>query len=532
MSHAMVEPTREMNPRSDPLARAPGALARFIDATVQALLDPARNERAFLALLLAYVAMFTAFALIANGSSDVHHDFGELLGWAREPSLGYNHPPLSAWIAAAWFMLFSASDWAAYLLATINAATALWIAWRLAGDWLEAEKRVAAFTLLTLIPFFTFNALVFNANTLLLPLWAAATLFFLRSLRRCDAANAALAGLACGAALLTKYWSVYLVAGFAAAALAQPHARRYFLSPAPWASAAVALVVIAPHLAWIARGGSSTLAFAESISSAEGASAWRSVAYLRDSALYVAAALIAYACLRPSRNTLAQSATGATPDLRALAALFWTALLLPATVNVVVPSRLTAAWTAPNWTLLPVLLLAPAAIVVTRRYLRRLVGVAIALPLAVLALAPAIALAWHLSDPKDGKAHYRQLAQAIETRWRAQARAPLTMIGGDQQLASGAVFYLTDAPSTPLDQIADKRTPLERLQLGRITGERARRNGIVYLCFAEDARCRGVVERAIAGAPTQRDEIELTRRYLGIDGKAERYVLFMMLPRP
>jgi hypothetical protein len=511
--------------------RKRGLIVARTEGIVEALIDPSRQNRAAGLLLLAFVLVFTIFALVANSSSDVHHDFGELLGWGREPALGYNHPPLSAWIATAWFSILLTADWAAYLLSTVNAAVALWICWRLYGEWLEPEKRITAFALLTLIPFTTFNALIFNANTLLLPLWSAATLVFLRSVRERDIRSAALAGLACGAALLTKYWTVYLVAGLFVAALVHPQRQRYFRSLAPWVSGAVALIVIAPHLIWIARGGGSTLEFATSISAAEGATPGRSLSYLRDCVLYASAALIAYACLRPSRTALTHAALGGTPELRALAALFWVPLLLPALVNVVLPSRLTAAWTAPNWTLLPILLLAPAAINVSRTYLTRLLAVAIILPIVGLALAPAIAFAWHVSGPKDGKAHYHELAQVIEARWRAQTNARLTMIGGDQQMASGVAFYLQDKAATPLDQVIRKGTPPEKLRIGAVTGERTKREGIAYVCPAADARCVGVIEQT-AGGSAARDEVELTRRYLGVDGKPERYTIIIVPPRP
>ena len=49
--------------------------------------------------------------------------------------------------------------------------------------------------LLTLVPFFNFHALKFNQNTVLLPLWAATTLFFLRSFETRSVVDAALAGV-------------------------------------------------------------------------------------------------------------------------------------------------------------------------------------------------------------------------------------------------------------------------------------------------------------------------------------------------
>jgi Dolichyl-phosphate-mannose-protein mannosyltransferase len=52
---------------------------------------------------------------------------------------------------------------------------ALWIAWRVLGRYLTPEKRVVGLLLLTFLPFFNLHAFKFNANTVLIPLWAATT---------------------------------------------------------------------------------------------------------------------------------------------------------------------------------------------------------------------------------------------------------------------------------------------------------------------------------------------------------------------
>src|SRR5262249_35355853 len=95
------------------------------------------------------------------------------------------------------------------------------------------------------------NALKFNVNTALMPLWAATTLWFLRSYDRRSAFYAVLAGVGAGACMLDKYWSVFLVFGLALAALLDSRRRAYFGSPAPYLTAAAGTLVFAPHLVWL-----------------------------------------------------------------------------------------------------------------------------------------------------------------------------------------------------------------------------------------------------------------------------------------
>ncbi len=53
--------------------------------------------------------------------------------------------------------------------------------------------------------------------------------------------------------MLGKYWSVFLLAGLAIAALIDKRRASYFRSAAPWITIAVGLAVIAPHLLWLYR---------------------------------------------------------------------------------------------------------------------------------------------------------------------------------------------------------------------------------------------------------------------------------------
>src|SRR6476646_6547635 len=205
----------------------------------EVLVDARRRDLAVLLALLCYVALWTAYAVLAHGSQDLHFDMGELIAWSREPAFGYvKHPPFAAWLVKAWFSVFPLKDWAYYLLAVVNATVGLWIAWIVSGRYLDGEKRAAGIALLTLVPFFNFHALKFNANTVLIPLWAITTWFFLRSFETRRIGWAALAGLAAAAAMLGKYWSIFLLTGLGLAALADPRRGAYFRSAAPWVTIA------------------------------------------------------------------------------------------------------------------------------------------------------------------------------------------------------------------------------------------------------------------------------------------------------
>jgi 4-amino-4-deoxy-L-arabinose transferase-like glycosyltransferase len=479
-----------------------------------ALIDPTRRARTVTALIFGFVAVWTLFGVISLGSEDVHPDIVQSLQWARDQEVQY-HPPLLAWTVKLWFALFPVADWAAYLLAAANVGVTLAICWVLFSDWLDDQKRVVALAMLTLIPLYTFQAGKFNANTVMMPYWAATTLFFLRSFRTGDRLAAALAGIAAGGAMLGKYWSLFLLAGLALAALLDPRRLAYLRSSAPWITIAAGAAVVAPHAIDIWQ---EPLRPAQlGISTGLGAAIVQSLAYLLACAGYAAIPLLLLALLRPSREAIRDIFLPSSPDRRLVATSFLVPLVLPAAVNVVAPYRLTSLWTIPNWSLLPIVLLGSPKLHVDRTAAVRILALALAVPFGALAAAPAIALIAHLTGGTDGNARASVVARAVQETWRGATDRPLRWVGS-KFWADGVIFYLPDTVQ-PLG--LDHPQAVQRLT----------RDGGAVVCPAADAGCVARLNDLARDVEGKRTEVELARRYFGIDGRRERYLIFTAPPR-
>jgi len=498
--------------------RAPmRAVARLFDA----LTDPLRRERTAVACIIGFVAAWTLYALLAKGSQDIHQDVGELVGWSREPGLGYNHPPLGVWVVTFWFSVFPRADWAAHLLAASNAGVTLWICWKLFGDWLDETKRVVALAMLALIPLYTFQALVYNANTAMMPAWAAATLFFLRAWRDRRPADAAFAGASAGASMLAKYWSVYLVIALALAPLLVPGRWRLLRSAVPWIAAGAGLLVLAPHLAWIASGGSSTFAFAQDTLGTDASAASKSVSYLLGVVAYIAAPIVIMALLQPPRAAIRDILLQQAPERRLMLLVLVIALVLPAVVNLARPVRLTPIWTIPDWTLLPVVLLASPLVAISREAAVRILATALALPIAAVLAAPVVALTIHHLGRADQHARYRLTADAITATWRSATTQPLRLVSGEGESLNGVAFYLADA--APLGVFNPHSAPW-------IARERITTQGIALVCPVEQKGCLDEIDRIDQAHTAIRREVALARSYLGIRGRTVRYLIAAVPP--
>jgi hypothetical protein len=497
---------------------------------VDALVDPMRRERTAVIVLTAYACVWTLYGVIAKGTQDLHFDMAEIREWSQELDWGYaKHPPFAPWLVRAWFTVVPFTDGTYYLLASIAATVGLWFAWKVAGLYLDPQKRVLGLVMLMLVPFYNFHALKFNANTVLTPLWAATTWWFLKSLETRAMSYALLAGLAAGMAILGKYWSGVLIIALFFAAFSYPHRKEYFSSWAPWVTGTVGTLAFLPHLAWLVTHDFSTLAYAKASRMAltYGSALQSAFWYLPKVAAYVAApVLMLFAATRPSMISVADTVWPKDGTRRALLIAFAVPHILPVLIALAAKSEISALWAIPAMTLLPVVLLSSPQLAVTRLVLDRIVLLAMVFPLAMLSLSPLVAFYILKSGSAGSQAHYGMLAADLEKHWNATIGKPLRFVGGDPQLAYGVSPYL---PDQPLPYVYDRvRSTIERSEVVK--------HGIVLLCVETHAAdCREDLKSfetdGGVNADTQTWTVSLARRVGGFTGPPKGYFIVSVPPR-
>jgi len=486
-----------------------------------ALIDPARRERTVIISLACYALLWTVYGAISKSAQGLNPDMTELIAWSRDLSYGYlKHPPFAAWLTWVWFSVFPITEWAFYLLAMLMPAITMWIVWRISSDYLDAEKRIVAVALLTFIPFFNFHALKFNVNTVLMPLWAMTTWFFLRSVRTRSTVWAALAGIAAAGAMLGKYWSIFLLFGLALAAVIDRRRFEYFLSPAPFVTAMAGSIVLMPHIFWLTGHKFAPFSYATTVHMQQPLAAvlHGAFSYLLGSIAYVIIPIILFlARARPSWRTLMNIIWPADDDRRLLASSFWGPLMLPAGGAVVAGTVITSLWSMPALSLLPVLLLSSPAVTARAIDTRRILAGAVALPLVMVIASPAIMVMAQRRGPPPAAAQGRLLAAEVERLWHQATPQRLRFIGGEEDLADGVVAYAVDRPRALIGMIQPDAVELAK-------------SGFVLVCFAGGASCQR--ETAARGAAATVVETEIVRNFAGIAGKPQRYAIVIVPPRP
>jgi 4-amino-4-deoxy-L-arabinose transferase-like glycosyltransferase len=499
-------------------------LLQPFERMLDALTDRARRERAVVWLLTAYCAAWALYGALAKGSQDVHFDMGEMVAWSRDAGIGTpKHPPLAAWLVGAWFGIFPLADWSYYLFAMVLATFSLWVAWRVSEPYLDAGKRVAGLLLLTFIPFFNFHALKYNANTVLIPLWALTTWFFLRSYETRSAMWAALAGAAAAAAMMGKYWSVFLLAGLGVAALADSRRAQYFRSAAPWVTIAAGAVLFAPHVAWIVAHDFAPFTYAVAAhQSTLASSALSGIGFLLGVAAYASPAVVLAAVMtRPGSAAIGDTVWPRTPERRLVLISFVAPLVLPALAAALLKVEIVSLWAMSALTLLPVVLLSSPLATVPRRATVWLLLAAIVFPVAMVLASPFIAIWIHREGVPNYATHYRLLAQAVDRAWHQTTDAPLRYLGSYTNIVNGVSFYLPRGVST-LDIVGPSATPWA----GEASVARA---GVALVCPEPEAICMHFLNQRAAGLP--RHAVTLSRRHWGVGDKPVRYVIVIVPPK-
>jgi 4-amino-4-deoxy-L-arabinose transferase-like glycosyltransferase len=496
--------TRHANSQEPKLATIAtgGTLVAIRNGLVQASTDFVRrngSRRILSITLAAYAALWMLYFSVSHATVDIHFDLSEASIWAQTFAFGYKHPPMTAWIFHAWFAIFPRTDWAAHLLATVNITVTLAVTWVILRDHLDKERALVGVTALILVPFYTFQAARFNANTVMMPFWAATVLFYLRARSNGRWTDAVLAGAFAGLTFLGKYWGVYLIAGIAFASLAGDDVRRFWRSGAPFLMAAAALAVLAPHIHWLLterdHATEQFLTTSVMAPASFGAALKTSTFYLGGIIGYVAIPLIFFAVLKPDRAALRDTIWPADPGRRQALLLLVVPLVLPAVANLAWPHRLTPLWTFPNWALLPVVLFGSLRLNVTAIAAARACLTALLVSLLAVAVSPLVAH-MKLARQTTQNAHYRQIAMEIVHL----AKSPAVVIGGSEEIVAGVFYYLPKARpmSSEPNEVLTKLSTTAR----------------VLVCTENDVPCR-VKADSLAGDSGSVSNVTFTKTFLG-----------------
>ncbi|HEY6578420.1 MAG TPA: glycosyltransferase family 39 protein [Rhizomicrobium sp.] len=183
------------------------------------------------------------------------------LSWGHEWQWGYyKHPPLPSWTVELFFDAFG--DLGPFLLSQIAIAGTYLLVFLLGREFMAPRWAAAGALLLAGVYYFSVPTPEFNHNVAQMPLWAAACLFYYKSLKTGAARWWIALGAVAGLGMLTKYSTALLLATMLAHLVVTRSARSAIFSPGPWIAILVCAAIDLPHLVWLFKNGFPTLHYA------------------------------------------------------------------------------------------------------------------------------------------------------------------------------------------------------------------------------------------------------------------------------
>jgi 4-amino-4-deoxy-L-arabinose transferase-like glycosyltransferase len=477
-------------------------------------------------VLLLNALVWTLAAWLSRGNLDVAADMLENYAWGIEWQAGYSkHPPLFAWIAAAWFSVLPRTDLAYYFLSMLNAAVGLLGVAALARRFVDADRAAFAALVLAMSPLYSNLAIKFNANSMLLSVWPWVAVFFVAFMQDGRRRDAAACGALAALALLGKYFSVVLLLALTIAALALPAWRRRLLSMNTALGLLVGAAVLVPHVAWMIDHQFSPLRFAAVRSGGGRLDALeRLLHYTFAQAAYLLPSLIfllwSVPGTRRGQATRLIGASLARPGpQRELWWLALTPMFVVAAIAVVRGTAMASVWGMAQWFAVTPLWLAAlgrAGIAPRFAWLRRALPVYWAL---VLAISGVVGYAEAREGSEGAASPLAELAQRAQGLWLQSTGKPLTWVAGPNAESMAIAFYapgrtrwwsLGSPANSPWAPAAELR-----------------RSGSLLVCPADDAACRSEAEKLVATPPTR---LSLHKNAWGMSLPPYTYLLYFLLP--
>jgi 4-amino-4-deoxy-L-arabinose transferase-like glycosyltransferase len=334
-------------------------MLRLIDAV------ESRPRAAFAGFLVLHGLVWTALPSLLYYNLPL--DVIEAMTYGPEWVLGSDKlPPLPWWLAEAVHRIFGTDD-ALYALCQVLVIIGFVAVWRTARPLVGATGALAAVLIIDGMHFFTASATKLNHNVVELPLWAIAGFAFYFGLRRNKLGYWILLGVALGLAFWAKYFMVVLALPLALFLIFDRAARPRLAEAGPWIAAAVAILVVVPHLVWLVQNDFVPFAYAEGRS----APSTGLFDHLRNPAEYLGAQLvflipslvIAAPAFWPAPKAASQETADAF-DRRIVTLLTFGPALTLFALSLVTGRGTQAMWGFPLWLFLGlwIVLFAPAAL--------------------------------------------------------------------------------------------------------------------------------------------------------------------------
>ena len=410
--------------------------------------DLGARRAAWLVLAIAVGARLVAAALVPLAPDETYY-----WEWSRHLAAGYlDHPPVIALLVRLGAALLGATPMGVRMGCVLAGALASLVLVRIAGSLAGDRARLRAAAIIASMPLAQIGLGLATPDAPLLLFWTLALAALIPALREATTPRArmaawALAGLALGAALSSKYTALLLPASVCIALLSRPSLRRTLTTPGPYLAFALALAIFTPNLLWNSRHAWASFAYqlGHGLAVHRGSVLHHEIQLLGGQLALVTPLLLAALAI-PVYRALKSRDDPLRCTFAVIAIVTWLLFVASALRSAVEPN-----WQAPAYLSAIVLAASYEGGARWRKLLRAAVALGGATTLLIYAHAVVPFVPVNIAlDPTAAGFGWDTLAAHIDSARRvADPRAITTWVAGERyQEASELAFHLADHPIT------------------------------------------------------------------------------------
>tara|TARA_B110000971_G_scaffold216612_1_gene251916 strand:- start:659 stop:2026 length:1368 start_codon:yes stop_codon:yes gene_type:complete len=391
--------------------------------------------------LLTHLLIWTLVPFFSNKNLPL--DVIEALAWGTNLDWGWDkHPPLSVFFPKIFYQLFGNQDWAYYLLSQIFIIFSFVTIFKLAKEFLKNETlALISVFLLEGIYFYNFTTPEFNVNVCQIPFWSLTIYYSWQSFKDDKIHNWILFGLFAGLGVLSKYLFIYLLVGlilfFIYYLIKNKRFNFKYFIPI-----IVFLLVLSPHLWWLADNDYKTIAYGLKRTSLESSTFLNHFIYPVKFIFKQIAILLPFFILL---SLILKNSKFKKPDKISIFLIFVTfvPILLMFITSLIFAIKIRTMWMTPFYLFFGLFFIYYFKTSINLNYLKRFMfGF-----LFIFVLSPLAYLYISIStDNKRTDYPGKEIAYLVQDRWDKNFINNISIVVGDEWVAGNLSYHLQPRP--------------------------------------------------------------------------------------
>lgn len=364
--------------------------------------------------------------------------------WGQHLQFGYDRNPwMNAWLTTLAVNIGGA--WLVYLFSQISVAVCFFAVWKLGKKILNPLYVLVALLMLAGIQYYNIAAVDFNDNVLEIGLWALTIFYFYIACKNKKVLTWVLVGIFAALAMMTKYYTLLLLASMLVFLLITPEGRKNLTQPAIYCGVLVFLLISAPHCIWLFNHNLETINYAlvRINDTTTDATIWH-FTWIQLAAFLLPAFLFSLLWIGKNTEVISEKNALSNFDKKFLLLLAFGPYALTIIVAIIFKMTLHVMWGTPLLSLWSLVMIAYWQPQITKVKLYRfLTAVFLIFALFIGGYSYAI-----IYDGYGSSANYpaKDIANYIEQEWNKNHTNKITHVVGDRYTAGNFAYFAIPHP--------------------------------------------------------------------------------------